>query len=394
MKTEGSPFKFLTLIVMHTLMFSAAAEPSGEVSTALKHAGENCGELETALRKVKGKDTEYLICHASQYDLVNLTAQQIIENVTYARKVHQDLPYLGGKLSDEMWRKWVLPHRVMEEGLCLWRKDFYELIQPVVEDKKTTAEAAEAIRFWLWQSGGDGGLKVRMGSAEYRLRSSKQLVDEGVGACGEIALTYVSFLRAAGIPARHASTGWFAGKDYWHFFTEYWDAQKKAWVGVDDNPTTPREHTRSGKWAIYSAYAYPSFPRESDLYYKLRFSELINITADVSELAPIEIEGDGAANAACEAAMWNSMGWCAAAVPSEAGANGRAKFALAKLAKEGKFVDRPVLFTTVNKGVLQWGLVRPSSGVDVVRLVNAVPGKCLKWEAHKVQLNQKDAILK
>lgn len=53
----------------------------GEVSDALSHSGGNCCELETALRKVKGKDTELLIAQASQCDLVNLVAGQIAENV-------------------------------------------------------------------------------------------------------------------------------------------------------------------------------------------------------------------------------------------------------------------------------------------------------------------------
>ena len=30
--------------------------------------------------------------HASQYDLVNMTSQQIVDSATYARRVHQALP--------------------------------------------------------------------------------------------------------------------------------------------------------------------------------------------------------------------------------------------------------------------------------------------------------------
>ena len=63
-----------------------AAESGGErLKDSLIRSGGNRAELESALRKVKGRDTGYLIAHASQYDLVNLTAEQIVENVTYAR---------------------------------------------------------------------------------------------------------------------------------------------------------------------------------------------------------------------------------------------------------------------------------------------------------------------
>ena len=132
MKVKKPLFGILTLFVILTIELSAAVEPFGDVRVALRHAGGNRSELEAARREVKGKDTEYLITHASQYDLVNLTAQQIVENVTYARKVHVALPYLGEKLEYELWRDWVLAHRVLEEDLSLWRKDFYERMQPVI----------------------------------------------------------------------------------------------------------------------------------------------------------------------------------------------------------------------------------------------------------------------
>lgn len=72
MKLKTSLFGIMALFAMHTLVLSAAEGPSGEVRAALKHVGGNHTELETALRAVMGKDTEYLISHASQYDLVNL----------------------------------------------------------------------------------------------------------------------------------------------------------------------------------------------------------------------------------------------------------------------------------------------------------------------------------
>lgn len=112
-------FGIFMICFLSTSMFALVAEPSGDARASLKRAGGNRGELETALRKVKGKDTEYLIAHASQYDLVNLTAEQVVENVTYACKVHQALPYLGRKMDDGLWRDWVLPHWVLDEvGRC------------------------------------------------------------------------------------------------------------------------------------------------------------------------------------------------------------------------------------------------------------------------------------
>lgn len=134
----------------------AAGASEEALQVALKHSGENRDELETSLRKLKGKGTEYLISHANRYDLVNLTAEMVIENVTYARKVHVALPYLGEKLDDGMWREWVLPQRVLDEDLELWRKDLYEQMQPVVSGKRTVRKVVEAIHVWLVEGGGTG----------------------------------------------------------------------------------------------------------------------------------------------------------------------------------------------------------------------------------------------
>ncbi|TAG10285.1 MAG: hypothetical protein EAZ42_04315 [Verrucomicrobia bacterium] len=134
----------LSLILM--LFFIHTTSILGDhLQSALKNSGENRSELENALTKFRSEDTNDLIAHASQYDLVNLTAEQIVENVMYARKVHTALPYLGEKKDDELWREWVLPHRVLDEDLELCRGEFYDQMQPVVHGKKTTKEVATAI---------------------------------------------------------------------------------------------------------------------------------------------------------------------------------------------------------------------------------------------------------
>jgi hypothetical protein len=154
-----------------------AAEMVGKLSlqAALERSGGNRSELEAALRTVKSNDTEYLISHASQYDLVNLTAGMIIENMTYARKVHGALPYLGEKLDDEMWREWVLPHRVLEEDVELWRKDLYDRLQPVVRGKKTVREAVGAVHGWLMTGDAGQPAQVRFGGSEDRYKTPVQM---------------------------------------------------------------------------------------------------------------------------------------------------------------------------------------------------------------------------
>jgi hypothetical protein len=135
-----------------------------------------------------GTDTEYLITHASQYDLVNLTTHQIVENVTYARKVHEALPYLGKKLDDSLWREWVLPHRILDENVDLWRKDFYERMQPVVNGQTSVKDVVDAIHTWLMVPDGTGAARVGLRDAENRPKTATQVLKFGGGTCGELSM--------------------------------------------------------------------------------------------------------------------------------------------------------------------------------------------------------------
>ena len=220
MRIERTLFGILSFLVMFTSMLSAVVEPSIDVQSALEHAGGNRGELESALRAVMGKDTDYMILHASQYDLVNLTAKQVIENVTCARKVHEALPYLGKKLDDGMWREWVLPHRVLDEDLDLWRKDFYERLQPVVQGKKTVKDAVEAIHTCLMVKDASGVARIVYGTvnSENRCQTPAQMFKSGGGGCGELSMMFVYLLRAVGIPARHGLMTWHSNTNDQHYY--------------------------------------------------------------------------------------------------------------------------------------------------------------------------------
>lgn len=375
MKAERSLFRILTLFVMHTLVLSAGVEPSSEVQVALKHAGGNRNELKTALREVNGKDAEYLIAHASQYDLVNLTSQQIIENVTYARKVHAALPYLGGKLEYELWRDWVLPHRVLEEDVSLWRKDFYERMQPVIAGKTTTAEAAEAIRYWLWGSGGKGQKRVSFGPAENRQRTPSQSLNGGTAACGELAALHVSFLRAVGIPARHCCGGWEQGKEVWHFYAEYWDNQLKHWVAMDDIPTPPVVRVQRGGWRSLVAHATPGFNGFRNAYFTGNFTELLEVTENLGKVEPFQFQVAGENDGDGAVATWNTMTWRTAGIAKSGGADSAFQIALGT----PKDNELPVLATVVRDNKLQWGLIRPGVTDTPVVLQAAQPGVCLRW---------------
>ena len=254
MKIKRGCLGIVTFLIASINLVAANIELYSELREALCHAGGNRGELEAGLRKAKGNDTEFLIAHSSQYDLVNMTVQQVVEDVTYARKVHDALPYLGEMVDDELWREWVLPHRVLNEDLCLWRKDFYERMQLVVKGKSTTKAAVDAIHTWLMVPNETGVARVGLADAENRPKTPSQVLKFGGGTCGELSMLFVYLLRSVGIPARHCMMSWKYNLNDRHFYCEYWDAQLHRWI---TQSPTPLQSPISRSWAVSASATTP-----------------------------------------------------------------------------------------------------------------------------------------
>ena len=369
------------LLGMQALVLSKAEEQSGGLHEALNHAGGNRIEMETVLRKVKGKDTEYLISHASQHDLVNLTAEQIAENITYARKVHVALPYLGGELDYDLWREWVLPHRVLDEDLCLWRKDFYERLQPVIVGKKSAWEVVVAIHAWL-MIGQDGNPpRIVFGPSENRGKSPIQMLEMGSGACGELSKMMVYLLRAVGIPARHCLVCWRYGGPTLHYYCEYWDPQLGRWVPVeasDAKPLTaipPHERPWAKMLGALTFYAHPGFPTSRDSYSTSCFDQCVPVTANMYDVKPVGFETPDGFSGTATAYVWNSGAWQSVAQGSAVETNELA----IQIAAEPDSVFLPVLYSVTDGKTLLWGMQRPTLTAGNVELKQALPGECLRW---------------
>lgn len=374
----------LALFIMAPGLLAADVSLSNELRDALYHAGGNRGELESGLRRLNGKDTEYLIAHASQYDLVNLTSQQIFENVTYARKVHQALPYLGKKLDDGLWREWVLPHRVLDEDVCLWRKDFYEWLQPVVRGKKSVREAVEVIHTWLMVGDASVAARIRLAGSENRCQTPLQMFKTGGGGCGELSMMFVYLLRAVGIPARHGLMTWHSNTNDQHYYCEYWDSQLRRWVPLDcsdEKPIaeikTPEEKLKSGIFNSLSFFAHPGFPGVRDIYHTRCLEACLPVT---DHLCPIqemklEVEAGIAGTGTSTAYVWNLYSCRPVARGAAAGRTGASVLRLA----DTKKVSRPMVFTVTDGKSLYWALQELTPQTGSVGLKKAVLGECLRW---------------
>lgn len=368
------------LFSMQTALFLKATEESDGLNEALNHVMVSRGELESSLRELKGKDTEYLISHAIVHDLVNLTADQMDDNITYARNVHVALPYLGEKLDEALWREWVLPHRVLDEDLSLWRKELYEQLQPVVAGKKTVREVVEAIHVWLVARSEGAPAKIRFGNAENRCKTPGQMMRMGSGGCGEMNLMFVSCLRAVGIPARHCLMSWRYSGEEPHYYTEYWDAQSKEWVPIDasdEKPLAPQmsaeERSATQGLKTLAFYAHPGFPETRDPYHTACLEKCLPVTGNMFTTYDVEFRGAAGVAGDATAYVWAKGAWRAIASGLVRAGAGRPM----ELATGKGPAKRPVLFTAVVDGQLFWALQPPTPEAGPVELKAAVPGVCL-----------------
>lgn len=352
----------------------------GRLQEALVRSGDNRPELEKALRVLPGADMKHIIARASQHDLVNLSSAQLVENVEYARKVRQGLRYLDGGVPEDLWRDWVLPHRILDEDLECWRKELHQSLMPAVANDGTCEEAAISVLKWVWSDhGNDSTIILKSDTAENRNRSVRQLFASRQSACREFNLLYVAALRAAGIPARHCMAGRWIHRDSYHFYCEYWDVQKKAWVARDttdgavERAQAPADRVAAGRWNALNYCAYPGFPGEPDLYGKCFWGACESVTSNIAGTCDYEVRFPAAgAGGVLGVSTWNDGAW-----RQVYGTSGPSPRTLSL--GNTSVADRPVLLTAVVDGKLCWALQRLAQDQGGIALREANSGEALEW---------------
>lgn len=352
------------------------------LESSLVRAGENRSELEKALETLPSWEMEFLIQSARQYDLVNLTSEQLVENIVYARKV-RNLPYLDGKLDEEIWKNWVLPYRVLEEDLCLWRKAFYEQLHGTLKDERTTKEVAESVLKWLWETNeaGEPRIKVSGGSGgENRNKSPVQILATGRETCRGMNLLNVYLLRSVGIPARHCIFPWWSHREGRHFYCEYWDAQLNQWVSWDSSDNmvlmsrTPRERFEEGRWSSLAMYALPGFSPERDIYGTSNWAACDRVTSNIASVSTHSLAVVEAGSVvSVRAYVWNGGTW--RIFFEGKGEKDQMQLELAVTTT----TPRPILLSSTDGSTWSWSIGIPRSEDDPIQFLHVEIGEGLDW---------------
>lgn len=279
--------------------------------------------------------------------------------------------------------RWLRESRVLDEDWEPMKPQVLEGLRESVAGLTGSEERAKAVLKWVWSDHGDDSLIVlESHTAENRNRSVNQLLASRQSACREFNLFYVTALRAVGIPARHCTVARWLHRDSYHFFAEYWDAERERWVTVDTSDDkvlqaeTPAERAANGRWNSLVYYAYPEHPDESDLYGKGRWDKMTPITSDLAELFPMEIGWpDPERSGRLSAQIWNGGSWRTILIRHVAAGEATVVVEFGKT----QVTSRPVLFSADIDGVRYLALVGAVPGDGRVELKPVEHGASLAW---------------
>ena len=229
-----------------------AADPL--LDAALERAGDNRAELEAALDAVPA-DQRPSMAHLVRYmptgDLRTLTADYLVEHVTYAHRARDAAPW-SADMPDEVFLDHVLPYASINERRDAWRKDFFERFSPLVAGAETASDAAALLNQKVFPM-----VEVIYSTQRPKAdQSPYESIDAGMASCTGLSVLLIDACRAVGVPARFVGTPLWSDGSGNHSWVEVWDGRwritgaaeptgmdlDKAWFLGRASTATPGRH--------------------------------------------------------------------------------------------------------------------------------------------------------
>lgn len=188
---------------------------------ALERAGDNRAELEDAwirLPEPERRGLEFLVEHMPQGDLEALTADFLVEHVSYAYQAKRTAPW-AKRLDEALFLEYVLPYASINERRDAWRRDFFERFRSVVAEAKTPGEAAARLNNHVFPE-----LGVIYSTKRPKAdQSPYESIEAGMASCTGLSVLLIDACRAVGVPARFVGTPRWSDDSGNHSWVEVWD---------------------------------------------------------------------------------------------------------------------------------------------------------------------------
>ena len=178
---------------------------------------EKAGGLKLDERRLSREQSEALKMLYAYMPLPDMTDRSVDYYLEYvvdpALRARAEMPW-GSRVSDTLFRHFVLPVRVNNEALDRHRPEFYAELKDRVKDL-SMKDAILAVNHWCHE-------KATYQPSDGRTHSPLQTVSSAIGRCGEESTFTVAALRSVGIPARQVYTPRWAHTDDNHAWVEAW----------------------------------------------------------------------------------------------------------------------------------------------------------------------------
>ena len=200
---------------------SHATENAELIASALKRAGSNRAQIQTALDKASGDQKlgmEFLVAHMPDEDLQNLSADYLLKNLALAYQAWNESPWKSD-IPESLFFNNVLPYANINETRDPWRADFYKRCKPLIAGAKTPAEAAVLLNQKLFKE-----LNVKYSTKRNRAdQGPEESISTGLASCTGLSILLIDACRSVAIPARFVGTPLWTNKSGNHSWVEIWD---------------------------------------------------------------------------------------------------------------------------------------------------------------------------
>ncbi len=255
-----------------------AGSDSAKVFAALDHPAQ------TAIEPGELADLRFLLAYAPLSDLTARTADGLLKNVKLARRAHGTFLW-GSQVMDELYRHFVLPHRVSQESFVDgWREQFFNELKSRVKHLSMT-DAALEVNHWCHEY-------VTYKASDGRDQDPLTTLRAGLGRCEEEMIFTICALRSVGIPARQCYTPFWAHVDDNHAWVEVWADGRWHYLGAcEPEPELDRAwFTKDvARAMLVVSIAYGDYRGNEPVLRRLGSCTLINSTAVYGRTRPLTV---------------------------------------------------------------------------------------------------------
>ena len=168
-------------------------------------------------------DYGFLLANLPLSDLASMEAKDLLDNVRAAIRAKLKFSW-ARTVPRDLWRHYVLPHRISQEPFTRWRTRFLKELEPRLQGMGMSQAALE-VNHWCHE-------QATYTPTDGRDQDPLTTLRAGRGRCEEEMILAIAALRSVGIPARQCYTPYWAHSNDNHAWVEVWTEGAWSYMGA------------------------------------------------------------------------------------------------------------------------------------------------------------------